>query len=617
MNLNKARLIASAVLAFLWASVCAQYPYIFRNDSLFHRLNLDEELCLQHIVGPEDTSLVVGTDTIPLNAVEYIDFRPADVPTLRFTTPDFPEADWVSDKENYIDATLDIDGADTFEDVSGLELSVKGRGNTTWTMAKKPIRLKFKKKTSILGFQKAKSYVLLSNYIDQSHMRNAIGLWLAKRLGMEFSNSVMPCNVYFNGHFKGLYLLTEKIGINASSVDIDENTGALFEASTEYDEPQKFRSNNFDLPIMIKDPDFTEICEADTTGPDAAERIRLWQEDFNKAERSVRFGRGASAFDIASAVDYYLVMNFVCNSEIGNPKSVYFYKRDLDPGSLYYFGPVWDLDVAFNIYTSSPDLTGYGPDNQLWNFRLLKILALLTDFQDLYKERLLEFANDIFPELLEWAEEYAEFIEPSARLDGLHWNEVEAIDGWTWRVPSFDTKKHVAEIMEWMCRRLNYMLEEAGLAQEVVMPPSRCEDLEEELPLAKGLRILSADDKVYTVELADGMEIHMNGDSIRVEHPDTPFCLEMDRVRRIDYAGISGTVLPDVTTSVERIRLSDGKLFVVPVAESTLEVFDLTGRRLLHRQISPTDTEIDYRRLKADYLIVNLNGRPLLKLRQQ
>ena len=43
-------------------------------------------------------------------------------------------------------------------------------------------------------------------------------------------------------------MLTEKIGINGASVDIDETTGILFELDTNYDEEFKFYSKRFGLP---------------------------------------------------------------------------------------------------------------------------------------------------------------------------------------------------------------------------------------------------------------------------------------------------------------------------------------------------------------------------------
>lgn len=42
-----------------------------------------------------------------------------------------------------------------------------------------------------------------------------------------------------------------------------------FELSTEFDEPFKFRSDLWNLPVMVKDPDLSEIAEDNPDGPSA------------------------------------------------------------------------------------------------------------------------------------------------------------------------------------------------------------------------------------------------------------------------------------------------------------------------------------------------------------
>lgn len=597
------------------AMVSAQYSYIYRSDNKFNSIDLRKEVRLQHKVGPSDTMLTFNGDTIPLAAIEYIDFRKTDVPTLRFTVAEQPDMDWVTEKDKFIDAIIDIEGAGTVDDAYDLELSVKGRGNSTWNMPKKPMRLKFNKKTSICGFEKAKNYVLLANYIDDSHMRNAIGLWLARRLGMEFSNSTMPCNVYFNDHYKGLYLLTEKIGINKASVNIDESKGVLFEASNEFDEQQKFRSEVFNLPIMIKAPDFGELCEADTTGgPDATERLRLWQDDYNRAELAIKEGRGNEVVDIQSAVDYFLVMNFANNSEIGFPKSVYFYKRDLAPESLYYFGPIWDLDVAFNHLTSSTEMIENSPENGLWYFLPFCYLEDLPEFQELYRSRLSELASTIFPELLEWVADYADFIEPAARLDGLRWNETEKFVNWVWRTSSFDTRRSVAGITDWMIRRLNYLLADAGL-ESVDTEVANANYVSDVTTETTGMRIHAHDGSLYALELTDGLEIKMADGLLSVESTTEPVYIEIGSVTRIDYGPITESDLSEVSVADARIKLNEGKLTIVPVAESLVEVLNMSGQRVISTMASLSGIEIDLSHHKAQVLIVTLNHRPLCKVR--
>ncbi|MDE5843449.1 MAG: CotH kinase family protein, partial [Muribaculaceae bacterium] len=263
------RIIFLSVFSII--SCCAfaiNHISVYRNDSTFNQIRLTENISLTHEDSEEEMKLkfsdwVFGETSVSLSAVDSCVMHTADIPVLRFTFPGYPEASALWDKENYIDALLDIEGNGYCDDAEQLSLSVKGRGNSTWNMPKKPMRLKFAKKTSIAGFKKAKSYVLLNNYIDPTLMRNAVTMWLARRLGVPYANTMVPCHVFINDQYAGAYTLTEKVGINSGSVDIDDATGMLFEISTEYDEKYRFRSKRWDLPVMVKDPDFDELYEKD------------------------------------------------------------------------------------------------------------------------------------------------------------------------------------------------------------------------------------------------------------------------------------------------------------------------------------------------------------------
>ncbi|MBR0303934.1 MAG: CotH kinase family protein, partial [Clostridia bacterium] len=51
-------------------------------------------------------------------------------------------------------------------------IQIKGRGNTSWTMPKKPYRIKLDKKADLFGLGANKNWVLISNYLDESLLRN-------------------------------------------------------------------------------------------------------------------------------------------------------------------------------------------------------------------------------------------------------------------------------------------------------------------------------------------------------------------------------------------------------------------------------------------------------------
>lgn len=455
----------AALCTLIWASLApAQVPkiFVYRNDSTFNEARPTLGDRLVHHVTPDGTAELVieqsgGNVRIRPDRVDSCVIRTRDVPTLRFTFPGHPEAATVWDKTEYIEAVLDIEGNSTVADATGLTLSVKGRGNSTWNMPKKPIRLKFPSKTSICGFKKAKSHVLLANYIDPSHLRNATALWLARRLGMPYSNHTMPCNVVVNGNDQGLYLLTEKVGINAGSVDIEEKEGMLFELGVEYDEPYRFRSDPLNLPVMVKDPDLDALFADDPDGPTPEERLAEWRKDFNDALAQAVAGHGFEYFDMDSFVDFFLVCNLAENGEVGWPKSVYLHKDSLGDGCRYVFGPIWDFDMSFNHQRLTDGaLEESDPEGNLWMNALMWELAETEGFKEAYAERFLTFKEEILPEMMEFIDSCAHEIEPAAMLDGLVWQE-DRDGGWYFRHSSFDAREEVAALKDWIMRRVEHM----------------------------------------------------------------------------------------------------------------------------------------------------------------
>ncbi|MDE7440626.1 MAG: CotH kinase family protein [Muribaculaceae bacterium] len=447
-----------AILATAQQNVC-----VYVNHSTFHQIKPEDGIWLNHTVNNDSVFVsfkdwITGEQTLPVSVVDSCVVRQNDIPVLRFSFPDYPDVDYLWEKELYLDACLSIEGNGMVEDEEELSLKVKGRGNSTWGMPKKPMRLKFSKKTSICGFKKAKNYVLLNNYLDPTMMRNVLAMWLAKRLGVPYANTMVPCHVFINGHYSGAYTLTEKVGINSGSVEIEETEGILFELSTEYDEKYKFRSEVWDLPVMVKDPDFDELYEDDPEGLTPEERLALWQEDFNRAEAAVKEGRADEAFDMESAVNYFILYEFVKNSEIGYPKSFYLHKNSLAEGEKYYFGPAWDFDVAFNLLVVRDGVANpASPEGDIWVNALIGEMTDSEAFQNLYKERRKIFQEEFFPEMLEYLDTYAALIEPSAKLNGLRWPDSGFYSSWTFVEPSFDTKRHVAELREWLIQRAEYL----------------------------------------------------------------------------------------------------------------------------------------------------------------
>ena len=424
-------------------------------DSNFYSIKTKEIDSISHVLHDGDSMIVNKEESqlaIPLSNITRCELG-TNVPTLYITIPDNPDLEELVDKETYLNAILRIDGNGLFEDVDSLPVSIKGRGNSTWQWPKKPYRFKFDKKVSLFGFEKAKSYALIANYIDCSLMRNTVALKIGQLLGMPYTNHCQPIRVYFNGIFKGAYIITEKIGITGGSVDIDEESGILFELDSNYDETYKFRTTNYDLPVMVKDPDLEEIAEIKGITPDSL--LSIWQNDFASFEEKVYNGEDLTdCLDMESLVNYMIVYNVCGNGEITWPNSVYVYKRSLD--DVYHFGPIWDFDWAFTYNN--------GLENDVFNIILLgkweplkgepffRKLCSTPEFRAMYEERFNYFKENLLPQLLDYMDQYAEQIEPSAIENGVRWPVVAGVTK-----GSFDFKENAARLRQWILNRVDYI----------------------------------------------------------------------------------------------------------------------------------------------------------------
>ncbi len=276
-----------------------------------------------------------------------------NVPRLYIETT--PEISDIHDKTTVYNAMVRLDGDGITPDMAATDATFRGRGNSTLGYAKKPYNIKFPEKTKLYEFRKAKSYVLLANYIDHSYMRNYAAFSCANLIEFPYANSVKAVDVVLNGLEKGSYMLTEKVGFNNGSVDLskeDEPNSVMIEIDIcdaqagIYSDYSAF-SPSYNMPYQLKDPD----APAD---PVAAQQWWYeWAMDFEEFEKAVFTGQDPAQYvDYHQLAKYLIVYNLSCNQELNHPKSVFLWKTK---GGKWNFGPCWDFDWAFGYkqtYTS-------------------------------------------------------------------------------------------------------------------------------------------------------------------------------------------------------------------------------------------------------------------------
>lgn len=345
----------------------------------------------------------------------------------------------ITSKDDYLTGTVKITGSTAYPDFTATT-KIKGRGNSTWGLPKKPYRLKLDKKASILGIAEEKDWVLLANYIDPTLMCNAVAMKTGQLLQIPYTNHIIPVDVTINGTYMGSYSLTEQVAVAKNRVNIEDG-GVLMELDVYYDEPWKFTSSNYNLPVMIKYPDLTSNDQLDIIKAD----FQLMENTiFNDAFPNNNY---TDYFDINALVNYFIVYNLTGNEELNHPKSVYLYKPK---NGKYTMGPLWDFDWAYGFEGSGTHFKTF--DRPLfWNSSATGttfFTRLLSDpkVKTLYKQKWTAFKADKLPELLTYIDRYANTIETSQKKDFEKWGN-----------SSGNFSEDVLKMSNWIKNRATYI----------------------------------------------------------------------------------------------------------------------------------------------------------------
>ena len=234
-------------------------------------------------------------------------------------------------------------------------LDVRGRGNGSWTLEKKPMKIKFRSKHRMPNMvAKAKKWALVSNHQDKTLMRNMVAFEISKRLNMPYTPMATPVDVIVNGEYKGDFQLSDQVEVNKNRVPVTEMTktdnvypevtgGYLIEVDANSgSEPLRFASNRFNTPVTIHYPKDDEITTHQNAYiVDAYNQMEA--SIFSDSPKDPKTGI-PSHLDVPSFLKRLLLSEMTAN--IDGYYSVYMFKERGD--DRFYSAPGWDFDHAFD-----------------------------------------------------------------------------------------------------------------------------------------------------------------------------------------------------------------------------------------------------------------------------
>lgn len=368
-----------------------------------------------------------------------------------YITSDDPSAqgrDFVdASKSNIATAQMllvDKDGKAVYD---GALTQLKARGNTTFTVAeKKSYQIKLGKKSDLVACgEKVKTWTLLAGYNDATFLHDKLFKDLAASLGMPYTAASDWVDLYYDGVYRGTYLVSEKNAVNKTGVDItdmedayagvnagygsnmttdttENRYGQTYRYTTGLTEPANITGGyllelNGTKLSGTPEPKYDEasgfitgkgsamnVKSPEWCGKDAMAYISEYYQEFEDAVYAQDADGNYTGYNAETGKYYYeycdltsLVQAYLLQSLSGNSdafySSLFFYK---DADGLMYAGPVWDMES-----TCGSGWNGYiGPDNDFINGRylvsaLLKIPGFRAAVSNYYHDTFLAQAQQL------------------------------------------------------------------------------------------------------------------------------------------------------------------------------------------------------------------------------
>lgn len=408
-------------------------------------------------------------------------YHATGIPTVYIATDVGTTASIDRDQDIKIDAhfmMIDVEGN---RDSEG-ECTIKTRGMSSSGAAQKSYNIKTESYISPFGMDSATEWAFLANYGGSTQqLQNKLTFDLAKRIGLEYTPDSDFCNVYIDGVYRGLYLLTERATIDGGSVKLDDMTlehrkngdegeekepviievddeklnrykvstvsanditgGYLLEKNSRY----SFDDNYFwtcispafvvKNPSSLSDEEFVYISSYVCAAMDTLYNSDSTTEELQKY------------FDFDSWLKVYLMEDFACEWDVEYDSFKFYKKRGEEK---LFAGPLWDFDLAYGSWAFG-SFSGLSKQTRwIEDDRKGTILYKLS-CNELFNSRLKEMYNKLLsPEVYDYMNteflEIAESNETSFIMSKIRWEE-----------ETHDYRNDVNNLYNWIMERRSFL----------------------------------------------------------------------------------------------------------------------------------------------------------------
>lgn len=263
---------------------------------------------------------------------------PKQIPVIHLTT-DGKRA--IKSKTDYIHGTITVeDPTRTYSEVDYYSggMWIRGRGNSTWSLPKKPFKIKLEENASLLGMPSDKEWCLLADYYDRTLVRNLAAIELSRICGMSWTPRMAKAEVWLNGEYIGIYTFCEHKKVDKYRVNI-ASTDCYLSIDEVQDKPFHFKTS-MNIPVEFDEPEtpassqYLFIVNYFNSFESA-----LQGKDFKDPEKGY-----AAYIDLPSFINYYILQELAKNIDGNTRRSTFITKEEGKKMEMYH---VWDFDLAF------------------------------------------------------------------------------------------------------------------------------------------------------------------------------------------------------------------------------------------------------------------------------
>lgn len=283
------------------------------------------------------------------------------------------------------DKTPESTGKGWWDSAEKGKIDMRGRGNSTWGLPKKPFRLKFTEKFSPIGLDHAKdkSWVIMAQDMDKSLIRNVIAFEYSRIMfnasegyhhpkSLNFTPSMRLVNVYYtgdyyysdtketrhlDGEYFGVYQMSDQMNVKKGRIAVDELVAADganpdkisggYVIETDIHEGNHYSSHGLKMTYKYPDEEDYDGAQYDyiTNFINQAEEA-IYGADYKSSSKGWR-----KYLDEKTLADFIIIKELA--QDMDAYASTYMYKRR--GFDKLFFGPVWDCDKGWDNEKRIPD----------------------------------------------------------------------------------------------------------------------------------------------------------------------------------------------------------------------------------------------------------------------